>query len=223
MHDRATSASKSGNSYMAWREPSKAHGLLVDAMLSCTMHLIATMRSKTEYAVTDDGGKKGVKKIGMAPIQREGMEYEFTTVLDLSLEKHIASASKDRTGLWDNRFEIPSLDMGARMAAWLEVGGNGSGPTPAVKAAQKKADATDKGIHVKDSTAKQTEPFTPIPKVLKSSLQHLSVDFFELRNLLLYIWKLLGLIEVRQRLLPEFAICRYPLLQSCVVESPCQI
>ena len=141
LHDKATAASRSGNSYSAWRDVTPKHNSLVDAMLGSPIHVIVTMRSKAEYVIEEKDGKKSVRKVWLAPVHREGMEYEFTTVLDLSLDRHIATASKDRTGQWDGRYEVPTIDMGQKMAAWLEAGGNGSGPTPAVKAAQKKADA----------------------------------------------------------------------------------
>ena len=37
--------------------------------------------------IENDKGKKMPQKIGLKPEQREGMEYEFTSVLDLSLEE----------------------------------------------------------------------------------------------------------------------------------------
>ena len=76
-------------------------------MLNSSCHIIATMRSKTEYIlVEDEKGKKIPKKVGMAPVQREGMDYEITTVFDLSVE-HMATTSKDRTSLFDgNIFQI---------------------------------------------------------------------------------------------------------------------
>ena len=51
--------------------------------------------------VVIDGRKKNVpKKIGLAPVQRDGIEYEFTCCLDIELESHMATASKDRTRLF---------------------------------------------------------------------------------------------------------------------------
>lgn len=66
-----------------WRKATPQHNRLIDAMLQSPAHVIATLRSKTEYVVeevTDERGRKKSipRKIGMAPIQRAGMEYEFT-------------------------------------------------------------------------------------------------------------------------------------------------
>lgn len=122
MHDKATAASKSGNSYTAWKEVTPEHDKLVNAILQSKCHIIATMRQKQDYAqMTDDKGKTIVKKLGMAPVQREGMDYEFTVVLDLS-QDHIATASKDRTSLFDGQHFKPSEETGKVLLTWLNSG-----------------------------------------------------------------------------------------------------
>ncbi len=119
MADRGT------NSFAAWRTITPEHNALVDAMLQSPAHIIATMRAKQEYVLeTNDKGKQQPKKVGMAPVQREGMEYEFTVMLDVDMH-HIASASKDRTGLFDGRFFKISTETGGELLTWLETGTDG--------------------------------------------------------------------------------------------------
>ncbi|MCA1852852.1 MAG: ATP-binding protein [Beggiatoa sp.] len=123
MHDKATAASRTGNSFTAWREVTPQHHALIDAILGAELHVIATMRTKTAYDLVDDGnGKKRPIKIGLAPVQRDGMEYEFTAVLDLSVDGHVATATKDRTRLFDGKHWIPSMATGEAFRAWLEAG-----------------------------------------------------------------------------------------------------
>ncbi len=122
MKDAATKASKSGNSYMAWRTITPEHNSLIEAMLTSSIHIIATMRTKTAYEIVEENGKKKPVKLGLAPVQREGMEYEFTVVLDLSVDGHIATSSKDRTGLFDGQFMKPSVETGKMVLDWLESG-----------------------------------------------------------------------------------------------------
>jgi len=123
MHDKASRASKSGNSYMAWREITPWHNALINAMITSKSHIIATMRAKTEYILdVDDKGKSKPKKVGMKPIQREGMDYEFTTVFDVSNDGNIASVSKDRTDLFRNECFRPSIETGKKLKEWLESG-----------------------------------------------------------------------------------------------------
>lgn len=116
MADRGT------NSFAAWRTITPEHNSLVDAMLKSPCHIIATMRSKQEYILeTNDKGKQQPKKVGMAPVQREGMEYEFTVMLDIDMN-HIASASKDRTSLFDGQYFKITSDTGEKLKQWLETG-----------------------------------------------------------------------------------------------------
>lgn len=116
MADRGT------NSFAAWRTITPEHNALVDAMLSSPCHIIATMRAKQEYVLeTNSKGKQEPKKVGMAPVQREGMEYEFTVMLDVDMN-HIASASKDRTSLFDGQYIKITSDTGAMLLGWLETG-----------------------------------------------------------------------------------------------------
>lgn len=111
-----------GNSYTAWRTVTPRHNALVGKLLSCKLHLIATLRSKTEYVLeTDDKGKQIPKKVGLAPIQREGMDYEFTMVLDMT-HNHIATVSKDRTGIFEEDFFTPNISTGKIILDWLNSG-----------------------------------------------------------------------------------------------------
>ncbi len=117
-----------GNSYTAWRTVTPEHNALVDAMLKSPAHIIATMRAKTEYVIEkNDKGKDQPRKVGMAPIQRDGMEYEFTVMLDIATD-HTASASKDRTRLFDGLYFKPSQQTGLALREWLEAGADALPP-----------------------------------------------------------------------------------------------
>lgn len=120
MQDKAVKASKSGNSYTAWREITPEHNRLVDAILQSDLDIIVTTRAKAEYVVTDDNGKKGYKKIGLAPVFREGLEFELTTFFDMTQE-HVATASKDRTGMFEKSF-IPTEETGKQFNDWRNSG-----------------------------------------------------------------------------------------------------
>ncbi len=114
-------ADESGNSWTAWRHVTPKHDEMVEAMLQSQCHIIATMRSKMEYAQVEEDGKKKVKKLGMSPVQRNGMEYEFTTFIDIG-QNHVATTSKDRTGLFDDQYFIPTIGTGESFRQWLEGG-----------------------------------------------------------------------------------------------------
>lgn len=112
-----------GNTWSAWNETTPRHRKFIDAMISHPAHLIVTMRSKTETSQEEKNGKKVVVKLGMKTEQRDGIEYEFTAVLDLSHNGHYASASKDRSRLWSGHDPAPlTAEDGKRLRAWLESG-----------------------------------------------------------------------------------------------------
>jgi len=122
--DNITMASKSKNAFTTgWRKMSPEHNKLVDKLLSSNLHLIITLRTKTAYDVSkDERGKTQISKVGLEPIQRAGIEYEFTTVWDLSTDDHMAASTKDRTGLFDGRAWKPSSKDGKLLLQWLESG-----------------------------------------------------------------------------------------------------
>jgi len=117
IHDAATAKEK--NSWAAWRYVTPRHNELVDAMLQSPCHVIATMRAKQEYVPVEEGGKTKIQKVGLAPVQRDGIEYEFTLVFDLDAS-HNAVASKDRTSLFDGQVVRLSPATGMKLREWLE-------------------------------------------------------------------------------------------------------
>ena len=85
-----------GNSYTNWKEAGNRFQKVIDAILQGDIHVICCMRSKMEYVIEkNDKGKQAPIKVGLSPIMRDGIEYEFSAVFDLDLS-HNAIASKDR-------------------------------------------------------------------------------------------------------------------------------
>jgi hypothetical protein len=122
MHEIATQASASKNSYMAWKDVTPWQNKLVNTIIQSSAHMIITMRVKTHYDVVDVGGKKKPIKIGLSPIQKEGMEYEFTAVLSLDKDSYLYTSSKDRTQIFEGKHEKLSEETGKRIIEWLESG-----------------------------------------------------------------------------------------------------
>ena len=111
--------SRGGNSYTNWAGITKEHEQFKANLLNSDLHLICTMRSKQDYVLdVNEKGKSAPRKVGLAPIQRDGMEYEFTTVFDVGMS-HEAAVSKDRTGLFDGQIEKLSAKTGERLLEWL--------------------------------------------------------------------------------------------------------
>lgn len=120
--DEIARAKYKGNSWSAWNDITPRHRALLDAILHSPMHVIVTLRSKTETAQTEGpNGKKQVVKLGMKAEQRDGFEYEMTVVLDLIHDGHFATATKDRTGLFMGHDPHPITEAtGAELLRWLE-------------------------------------------------------------------------------------------------------
>lgn len=69
---------RGSNPFDAWRTASPLHNRFVDRILESKMHIICTMRSKTSYVIEpDDNGKHRPRKIGLEPVQRDNISYEF--------------------------------------------------------------------------------------------------------------------------------------------------
>jgi hypothetical protein len=88
-----------GNSFSNWGKITPRHNHLINKILSSTAHIIATVRSKQDYVLTEKNGKQVPEKVGMKGVQRDGLEYDFTIVFDINI-KHFAVTSKDRTGMF---------------------------------------------------------------------------------------------------------------------------
>lgn len=121
--DRVAKAKYRGNTWSAWSDGTPKQRQLVDAILDYPGHVIATMRSKTEWTTEQSSnGKSAPKRVGLAPEQGKGIEYEFDLLIEMSVE-HIAGIIKDRTGKYqDKTITKPGEDFGRELAAWLSDG-----------------------------------------------------------------------------------------------------
>ena len=139
-------AARTGNSYTAWRDVTPEHNRLVDTMLQSPAHIIANIRAKTDYVQEkNDKGKTVVRNIGMGLQMRDGVDYEFSTVFMLD-ETHTASATKDRTGLFDGKYFTISPETGKEIYRWLASSGSSSSyekPAASVQAPVKANPSSD--------------------------------------------------------------------------------
>lgn len=132
--EKLAKAKYRGNTWSAWSEGTPLQRKLVNAILAFPGHIIATMRSKTEWTTVDNNGRKTPQRVGLAPEQGKGVEYEFDLLVEISTE-HVANVIKDRTGKFqDKLLDKPGEDFGKQLAAWLSDGSPapvGAAPQPA--------------------------------------------------------------------------------------------
>lgn len=117
-----------GNSFTAWKTVTPIHNDMFEAIANSTAHIIATMRSKPEYVLEEDArGKKVPKRVGMAPIQRAGVEYEFDVYGSLDLT-HSLSIEKTRCPALDGLVVVkPGADFVEPLVRWLSDDSNNGG------------------------------------------------------------------------------------------------
>jgi len=119
-NDTLAAAKYRGNSWSAWNETTPRHDKFVNTVLQSPMHVITCTRSKTETVMGDD---KKVKKVGMKDIQRDGWEYELTVSLNIDRDTHLATPSKDRTGLFEGKLPFLITEQtGQEIKKWCETG-----------------------------------------------------------------------------------------------------
>jgi hypothetical protein len=123
---------RGGNSFTNWSSFTPEHEAFKQVMLQAPIHVIATMRSKQDYILqANDKGKQMPKKVGMAPIQRDQIDYEFTIVFDVQMD-HKAVCSKDRTGLFNDKvIDLALPETAAMIRGWLDNGVDTPKPQPA--------------------------------------------------------------------------------------------
>lgn len=111
-----------GGNFGAWRDATPRHNALVDAILGAPLHVICTLRSKVEYVVENVNGRNQVRKVGMQPVQRDGLEYEFTVVGDVTQEHDLIITKTRAAFLKDQVIREAGEDLGKQLAGWLSKG-----------------------------------------------------------------------------------------------------
>jgi hypothetical protein len=121
--DKIAETKYKGNSWSAWSKATPIQRKFIDHIVDFNGHVIVTMRSKTEWTIDkNENGKSTPKRIGLAPEQGKGIEYEFDLLLELSND-HSCHVVKDRTGMYqDTVIEKLSEDFGKDLKDWLNNG-----------------------------------------------------------------------------------------------------
>lgn len=112
---------KLGGRFQDWGKVTPLHNKFIKGIIDAPIHLICTMRRKTDYTISREGDRSVVTKVGLKQEQRDGMEYEFFVVWALN-QQHLAEAEKDRTGIFMNRpAEMIGQDTGRELLEWVNA------------------------------------------------------------------------------------------------------
>lgn len=109
-----------GNSFQNWGKLAPESTRLVKALTLSNVHMITTLRVKTDYAMVQEDGKTKPVKVGLKPMQKDDMEFEFDTVFHVDME-HQAEISKDTSNLFDGEFLLDET-IGAKIYRYLDLG-----------------------------------------------------------------------------------------------------
>jgi nucleoside-triphosphatase THEP1 len=134
--DNAGKRNQGGGNFGAWRDATPRHNSLVDAILGAPLHVICTLRSKVEYVVENVGGRNQVRKVGLQPVQRDGLEYEFTVVGDVTQDHDLVVTKTRAAFLKDAVIREAGEDLGKQLAAWLSDGTTPTRPAVLVRSAK---------------------------------------------------------------------------------------
>lgn len=111
-------SSLQGNSFTNWAKIKPLEKAFINKILESDVHIIATMRVKQDYVLSERNGKMVPEKVGLKAIQRDEISYEFTIVFDVD-SKHFAVSSKDRTLLFEGKPQfIINSNTGKKILDW---------------------------------------------------------------------------------------------------------
>ena len=176
MVDKVQATGASNNKFTAWSKVTPLHNQFIGAILNCKCHLIATMRTKTEYVLEQDiRGKMVPRKVGMAPVQREGFEYELDIIGTLN-DQHDLTITKTRYSALDGKtIEKPNKGFAEELKKWLSDGNPVPPPIVAVSATAKPATSPvgekaqpASGVVIPPDTAPAASKSEPVAKQTKT-------------------------------------------------------
>lgn len=152
--DQIATRMRSPNSFAAWKDATPIQNRLVEAIVAADLHVIATMRSKQEYVVQqDERGKQTPRKVGMAPQQREGCEYEFDVFGEMDQDNTMVVTKSRCPALSGAVIAKPGTNVAQTLAAWLH---GVTLPSPAVN-------TTTGEIHEPPAPVIAQAEVTPVP------------------------------------------------------------
>jgi hypothetical protein len=96
---------------------------LINAILDAPMHVITTMRVKTEYVVEqNDRGKSAPKRVGLSAVQRDGVEYEMDIVGNMSIDNVLTIEKTRMADLSGKIIPKPDGQLAKQILDWLNAG-----------------------------------------------------------------------------------------------------
>ncbi len=173
--DRAARRMQNPNSFAAWKQVTPIHNALIDKIVSAPLHILASMRSKTEWVLDRDEktGKTTPRRVGLAPMMRDGIEYEFDVCGDMDHENTLQISKSRCPKLTGGSYARPGKELADTLKEWLAsapppqpiVAGNS--PTEAAVPAQNRTSLSSPKTATTNGSNGSQPPFT-VPEELAS-------------------------------------------------------
>jgi len=110
-----------GHKFQNWDKVTPLHNGFIDAILDADMHIICTMRAKEEHVMeTGDDNKPKVRYIGIEPIQRKNVKYEFDIIGSLDTDNTLTVMKTRCSELYGRIFPRAGKEMASIMLRWLD-------------------------------------------------------------------------------------------------------
>lgn len=96
--DQVTNHSRTKNTFSeGWKTMTPVHNRLIQRVLGSSAHILFTLRARTDWVIQEnERGKREPVKVGLAPIQREGVDYEPDLFFDMTVPDNNLIVSKSR-------------------------------------------------------------------------------------------------------------------------------
>lgn len=119
--DRIAKRSQSNTSFLAWKQVTPIHNSLIDRIISAPLHVLVSLRVKTEWILEKDErtGKTAPRKVGLAPVMRDGIEYEFDVCGEMDQDNTLVITKSRCPRLTGAVFSKPGAEMADILKDWL--------------------------------------------------------------------------------------------------------
>jgi hypothetical protein len=130
--DQVTMHSRSKNTFSeGWKTMTPVHNRLIQRIIGSSAHVIFTLRAKVDWVVQEnERGKKEPVKVGMAPVQREGVDYEPDLFFDMTVPDNHLVVSKSRCDRLTpgEMIKRPSVEFADVIIEWIKDAEPPTGP-----------------------------------------------------------------------------------------------
>lgn len=112
-----------GKFQSGWKDFRPIENAMWSAIMGYPGHVIATMRVQTAYEIErDTNGKPKPVKVGMKPVQRDSMDYEFSILGEMDRAHALTITKSTCEDLVDGRFNKPGIEVAQIIENWCQQG-----------------------------------------------------------------------------------------------------